>query len=174
MNNLDRNHTIKVALDRLVDVYKQRPSFAESTLSVTGTVEDGLTCKISDGHHSVFSDMPEVMGGGDTGPTPGFYARAGIAGCISIGIKMLAARAGHDFRRVTVNVETDFDDRPVYGLCAGSAAPLETRVTIDVECDLLENDASAFILDVLEHDSWFLGLRDAQSVKTTITTRPGS
>jgi uncharacterized OsmC-like protein len=174
MNSPDRNHTIKVALDRLVDAYKQRPSFAESTASVTARVEDGLTCTISDDHHTVISDLPEIMGGENAGPTPGFYARAGIAGCVSIGIKMMAARAGHDFRKVSVDVEMDFDDRPVYGLCAGSAAPLETRVKVDVECDLLEDDASAFILDVLEHDTFFLGLRDAQSVKTIITVSPGS
>jgi hypothetical protein len=87
---------------------------------------------------------------------------------------MMAARAGHDFRKVSVNVEMDFDDRRVYGLCAGSAAPLQTRVNIDVECDLSEDEASAFIRDVLEHDAWFLGLRDAQSVKTIITASPGS
>ena len=174
MHQPNRNEIIKTALDRLVEVYQQRPSFAESTSGVTATVEDGLVCKISDGQHSVVADMPPPMGGDDAGPTPGFYARAGIAGCVSMGIKMMAARAGHDFRKVTVNVETDFDDRRTYGLCAGSAAPVETRVKIEVACDLPEDEASAFIRHVLEHDTWFLGLRDAQAVATTITTRPGT
>ena len=174
MNNLSRNQAIKGALDRLVDVYKQRPSYAESTASVTGVIEDGLTCTIKDGDHTVVSDQPVAMGGGDAGPSPGFYARAGIAGCVSIGIKMMAARAGHDFRKITVNVEMDFDDRTTYGLCAGSAAPQETRVSIDVDCDLSEEEASAFIRDVLEHDTYFLGLRDAQSVETVITVGSGS
>ena len=173
MNNPDRNLAIKEAVDRLVEVYRRRPSFALSTAGVTGVVEDGLACTLSDGQHTIVTDLPEEMGGDDTGPTPGFFARAGIAGCVSMGIKMLAARAGHSFRKVSVTVETDFDDRSTYGLCAGSAAPLETRVTIEVDCDLSQEEASAFILDVLEHDTWFLGLRDAQQVKTTINTSSG-
>lgn len=86
----------------------------------------------------------------------------------------MAAHAGHDFRKVNVNVETDFDDRRTYGLCAGSAAPIETRINIDIECDLPQEEASAFIRNVLEHDTWFLGLRDAQSVVTVTTAHQGS
>lgn len=172
MNKLDKNHVIKEALDRLVDVYEKRPSFAQATIGLTGTVEDGLVCTLSDGEHTMIADLPQEMGGEDTGPSPGFYARAGIAGCVSMGVKMLAAQAGHDFRKVTVNVEMDFDDRATYGLCTGTAAPLETRVTIDVDCDLSKEEASAFVLDVLEHDTWFLGLRDAQPVKTIVNTNP--
>ena len=111
MNNVDSNQKIKAAIDRMVDVYRKRPSAALSTSSLVGEVGDGLGCRISDGTHSMVADMPRVMGGGDTGPTPGFYARAGIVSCIAIGLKMLAARAGHDFRRVRVRVENDFEDR---------------------------------------------------------------
>ena len=169
MNNLNSNLTIKTALDRMVDIYKQRPKVAQSTSSIKAMVEDGLTCRITDGSHEVIADLPEVMGGNDAGPTPGYFARAGIAGCISIGIKMMAARAGHDFRSIRVGVETDFDDRATYGLCAGPAAPIDTRVKIEVESDLGEDELRAFIEDVLEHDAWFLALRDNQSVNTHIT-----
>ena len=169
MNNTDSNTLIKAALDRLVDVYQKRPDFARSTAAISGTVEDGLTCTISDGSHEVIADMPEAMGGVGAGPTPGFYARAGIAGCISIGIKMQAARAGYEFRSVRVGVETDFDDLAFYKLGGSSAAPLESRLTIEVDCDLDAEQLESFIADVLERDSWFLALRDAQSVKTCIS-----
>jgi uncharacterized OsmC-like protein len=61
------------------------------------------------------------MGGEDAGPTPGYYARAGIVGCVAIGIKMAAARACYNFRRVDVRLECDFDDRAFYGLCDQTA-----------------------------------------------------
>ena len=168
MNNIEFNQKIKSAVDRMVDVYRKRPSAALSTASLTGEVGDGVACRITDGTHSLVADMPQVMGGDDAGPTPGFYARAGIVGCVSMGIKMLAVRAGHDFRRVRVRIENDFDDCATYGFGDNTAAPVETRVSIEVDCDLDENELEAFIEDVLEHDTWFLALRDAQSVKTRI------
>ena len=169
MNGTNSNNLIKSALDRLVNVYRKRPDFARSTEVITGTVNGGLACTISDGSHEVRADMPQTMGGTGTGPSPGYYARAGIAGCISIGIKMQAARAGYDFRSIQVDVETDFDDRAFYDLADCSAAPLETRLTIVVECDLEAGQLETFIAGVLERDTWYLALRDAQSVKTRIS-----
>lgn len=169
MNSPNSNLAIKSALDRMVDIYKLKPRVARSTSSVTGVVKDGLSCSITEGDYRVVADMPEVMGGKDSGPRPGFFARAGIVSCVSIGIKMFGARAGHDFRSIRVNVETDFDDRALYGLCDSSAAPIETRLTIEVDSDLEDEALRAFIEDVLEHDTWFLALRDNQSVKTQIT-----
>ena len=168
MNNLNNNLAIKSALDRMVDVYQKKPQTARSTSAITGLVEDGLACTISDGNLTVVADLPGAMGGNDSGPTPGFYARAGIAGCVSMGIKMMGAHAGHDFRSVKVTVETDFDDRAMFGLCDDTAAPIETRVGIEVDSDLDEAELKAFVEDVLEHDTWFLGLRDRQLVKTQI------
>jgi len=169
MDAMDRDLAIKTAMDRMEDVYKKRPSVAQSTSSVTGTIDEGLTCSITDGHHTVVSDLPVVMGGNDAGPTPGYYARAGIAGCVGIGIKMNAARAGHDFRSVRVIVETDFDDRAAYKLCDETAAPIETRLKIEIDSDLEEDELAALVEDVLEHDTWFLALRDAQFVRTSIS-----
>ncbi|MDT8341103.1 MAG: OsmC family protein [Longimicrobiales bacterium] len=113
-------------------------------------------------------DMPPIMGGGGLGPTPGFYARAGVAGCVSIGIKQTAVMAGVDFRRVTVDVETDFDDGAALGIGDRSAAPLETRLTIRIETGEAESDVRALVTRALEMDPWFLALRDAQSVAARI------
>ena len=49
-----------------------------------------------------------------------------------------------------------------------SAAPIETRVSIEVDCDLDESVLEAFVEDVLEHDTYYLALRDAQTVRTRI------
>ena len=81
---------------------------------------------------------------------------------------MLAARAGHDFRRVRVRVENDFDDRATFGFGENTAAPIETRVSIEVDCDLDEGELEEFVEDVLEHDTFYLALRDAQTVRTRI------
>ena len=171
MNGPSSNITIKSALDRMVDLYRRKPGVAQSTSRITARVEEGPACRITDGIHEVVADLPEVMGGNDSGPTPGYFARAGIAGYISSGIKMMAARAGHDFSSIEVHIENDFDDRATYGLCDGTAAPIETRVTIKIDSDLDQDSLRAFIEDALERDTWFLALRENQSVKTKITAK---
>ncbi|MGD8751257.1 MAG: hypothetical protein PVG14_07530 [Anaerolineales bacterium] len=46
-----------------------------------------MTCLFTQGEYSIAMDMPEIMGGDETGPSPGFFARADLAGCVSMGIK---------------------------------------------------------------------------------------
>ena len=170
MNHQTGNNALKAALARLAEVYRKKPSAALSTCSVVGTIEKGTLCRITDGTHNVVTDLPEPMGGEDAGPSPGFFARAGLAGCVAIGIKMQAARAGYELRSINVQVETDFDDRAFYGLGDKPAAPLETRLAIKIDSDLDEDTLSAFVNDVLDRDTWFVALRDAQRVKASIVS----
>ncbi len=171
MNHHSGNKKLKETLDRVADVYRKKPSTALSTSRVVGRIEGGTVCRITDGVHDIVADMPEAAGGEDAGPTPGYFARAGLAGCVAIGIKMEAARSGILFKSINVQVETDFDDRAFYGLGDRPAAPLETRLVIEIDSDLDEEKLSGFVNDVLERDTWFLALRDAQTVKAdTVST----
>lgn len=165
---MDRDTKIRDALKRVIEVFEKRPQKALSTNRASAVVEDGLECIFTQGEHSAVMDMPEIMGGDDAGPTPGFFARAGIAGCVSMGIKQAAILAGLVFDKVTVDIETDFDDGAALGLGTVSAAPLETRLAIRIETDAPEAEVSALIDKVLGMDPWFLALRDAQSTKTQI------
>ena len=162
---MDKDSRIRDAQNRVIDVFKKRPQRALSTNRATAIIRDGLTCMFTQGEHSTVMDMPEIMGGDDAGPVPGFFARAGIAGCVSMGIKLAAVMAGVVVDTVAVDIETDFDDRAAMGLGAASAAPLETRLAIRIEASLLESEVSALVEKALGMDPWFLALRDAQCVK---------
>lgn len=153
------------ALKRVISVFEKRPDKARSTNRASACVRDGLQCKFTQGDRNMIMDMPAVMGGDDTGPTPGFFARAGIAGCVSIGIKQAAILAELEFEQVTVDIETDFDDAAMFGLGTESAAPLETRLSIQIETTEPEAKVIKLIDEVMERDPWFLALREAQSVK---------
>lgn len=160
------------ALKRVVEVFEKRPQSARSTNQATAVVSNGLECTFRQGEHSAVMDMPEIMGGGDAGPTPGFFARAGIAGCVSIGIKQAAILAGLAFEQVTVELETDFDDSAMFGLGSNSAAPLETRLIIRIETAVPEAEVITLVEQALSRDPWFLALRDPQvAVTTTIVER---
>ncbi len=166
---MDKDSRIREALNRIIDVFIKRPVKALSTQNATAIIKDGMTCNFTQGEMTAVMDMPEIMGGDGAGPTPGFYARAGIAGCVSMGIKQAAIMAGVVFDTVTVDIETDFDDGASMGLGTANAAPLETRLAIRVETDLPEPEASALIEKALSIDPWYLALRDAQTVKLNVT-----
>jgi len=153
------------ALERVIGVFEKRPDKARSTNHASACVKDGLQCKFTQGDRNTIMDMPAIMGGDDAGPTPGFFARAGIAGCVSIGIKQAAILAELEFEQVTVDIETDFDDAAMFGLGTESAAPLETRLSIQIQTAEPEPKVIKMIDEVLERDPWFLALREAQSVK---------
>ena len=159
-----RDATIREAQNGVIARMKANPEKAGSTIMTTGRVENGLVCTVQQGKFSTVMDLGRGMGGDASAPSPGFYARAAIAGCVAMAIKMLAARECLEFASVEVTVETDFDDGALFGLGEASAAPAETRVNIDIA----SGEPAEFVHDLvgraLEMDPWYLALRDAQTV----------
>lgn len=165
---MDRDEPIRQAQARIMAVFEKRPAAGRSTSAISAKVEDGLRCAVAEGDQTVVADMPEVMGGDETGPSPGFYARAGLASCIAIGIKMTAVREGHVLDRVEVRVETDFDDAALFGLGDAAAGPLDTRIAVRVVAGVSAAALDALVERALRADPWFLALRDAQSVRVSV------
>ena len=145
-----------------------RPDSALSTSHASAEIGHGLECVFKQGTETAVMDLPEVMGGTNKGPTPGFHARAAVSGCVAIGIKMEAANQGISIDSIHVGIEMDFDDSAALGMGSNSAAPLATRLVITVTTDHGESDIQALIARVLENDTFFLALRDAQPVSAEI------
>ena len=165
---MSRDEKIRTAVERVADVYRKKPSAAFDTIRASGRIEQGLVCNVRQGDYAAVMDMAEAIGGDGSAPTPGFFIRAGLVGCIAIGIKLTAAREGIDIGAIDVGVEMDFDDGAMLGVGNNSAAPLETRVTITVESPAPWGEVEAMIGRALECDPYFLALRDAQSVKARL------
>ena len=165
---MNRNQQIQAAQNQFMRELQASPARAVTTSVTRGRVEAGLTCHIQQGRYQVVSDLGSRMGGDGAGPSPSFYARAGIVGCVAIGIKMAAARSGLDLRSVDVAVETDMDDGALFGLGECSAAPLETRIAIAIDTDADAVVVEALVQRVLQMDPWFLAVRDAQCVRTQL------
>lgn len=165
----NRDRTIREAQTAVIERMRKDLAAACSTIVATGRIEDGLTCHVTQGRHGATLDLGRGMGGDAAGPSPGFFARAAIIGCVGIGVKMLAAREGLVFRAIEVTVETDFDDASLMGLSPRTAAPYETRIGIEIDTDA---DAAA-VLDLVDRalavDPWYLALRDAQVVHHAVT-----
>ena len=162
------NKEIRTAQSKVREAYATRPDSALSTSHASAEIGHGLKCVFKQGTETAVMDLPEVMGGTNKGPTPGFYARAAVSGCVAIGIKMEAANQGISIESIHVGIEMDFDDSAALGMGSNSAAPLATRLVITVTTDHEESDIQALIARVLENDTFFLALRDAQPVTAEI------
>ena len=162
------NEEIRTAQSKVREAYATRPDSALSTSHASAEVGDGLKCVFKQGTETAVMDLPEIMGGTNEGPTPGFHARAAVSGCVAIGIKMEAANQGISIDSIHVGIEMDFDDSAALGMGSNSAAPLATRLEIKVTTDNEESDVQALVAQVLEKDTFFLALRDAQPVTTEI------
>ena len=152
---MSRNEKIRTAVERVVDVFRKKPSAAMDTIRAAGRIKQGLICNVRQGDYKAVMDMATGIGGDGSAPTPGFFIRAGLVGCIAIGIKLTAAREGLDIGAIDVGVEMDFDDGAMLGVGDNSAAPLETRVTITVESTAPWEEVKAMIGRALECDPYF-------------------
>ena len=81
---------------------------------------------------------------------------------------MEAANQGISIDGIHVGIEMDFDDSAALGMGSNSAAPLSTRLAITVTTDHEEADIQELVAQVLEKDTFFLALRDAQAVTAEI------
>jgi uncharacterized OsmC-like protein len=99
---------IKAAMTRLEKVLSVRPSEGKSTKSVVAKWTKGMECSVTDGEFTVVSDHPPaVWAGENSGPTPGFFARAGLAACLAQGYALIFAHRDIQFDKMTVEVESD-------------------------------------------------------------------
>ncbi|MDI3337888.1 OsmC family protein [Defluviimonas aestuarii] len=159
-----RDEVIRQAQTVVIDRMRKDLDAACNTIVTRGRVEDGLTCHAAQGKYHATMDMGRAMGGDAAGPSPGFFARAGVVGCVAIGVKMMAAREGLVFRSVDVTIECDFDDAALMGLSPRTAAPLESRIRIEIDTDEDRATVQNLVDRALSVDPWYLALRDAQVV----------
>ncbi|POF32416.1 OsmC family protein [Roseibium marinum] len=170
----EKDARIRKAQNKVIARMRADPEKARSTIATTGRIDAGLACSVRQGKFETRMDFGPGMGGESTGPSPGFFARAAISGCVAMGIKMLAAREGLVFDALEVTVETDFDDAALFELGSSSAAPLETRIGIVIDTQVPEEEVQNLVKRVLKIDPWFLALRDPQHVVSKVSVRPDS
>lgn len=170
---MDRNAEIRAAQERVITVFREKPKAALSTIRGSGRIEDGLTYTFRQGDHEAVMDMKKVLGGEEKGPTPGFFIRAGLAGCVAIGIKLTAIRESVPLDAVDVGVEMDFDDGALLGVGSNKAAPLATRLIIAIESPAPWDVVTAMVDRALAVDPFFLALRDAQDVSARVVRGKG-
>ncbi|WP_375688635.1 OsmC family protein [Pseudooceanicola sp. LIPI14-2-Ac024] len=164
IDHVSADDRIRTSQAQVIARMQADPAACQRTYVTTGRIGVGLACQLEQGHTTAITDLGPAMGGDAAGPSPGFYARSAIAGCVGIAIKMLAVREGLCLDALTVTVETDFDDTAIMGLGSSRASPIRSRVIIGI-VSTDDPECIAEVVDrALDRDPWFLALRDAQVV----------
>ncbi len=119
----------------------------------TAVLEKGLRCRVDGELASIVSDMPQGAGGGATAPTPGWLLRAALAVCDATVIAMRAADVGVELSQLEVTVESESDDRGLFGAADDvPAGPLESTVRVRIGAAGVDADALREIVTyALEH-----------------------
>ena len=133
--------SIRSALETTAGYLAEHPEAAAGPDTPATAVRlDGLRFRVTGPSGEVTTDMAPALGGGASGPSPGWLMRAALASCDATIIAMEAARAGIELTDLSVTVESVSDSRGVLGVGdAVPPGPLEVRVRIELAGDAGED-----------------------------------
>lgn len=126
---------VREAIERTSAAIADNPAKARAkNAPAIARLVQALQCEVTGPHgERLVTDMPPAMGGGASGPNPGWLLRCALASCTATVIAMRAARLGIALTTLEVRVESESDNRGILGLdekiSAGLGA-MRSRVTI--------------------------------------------
>lgn len=138
---------VKSSIESAVEYLTANPDEAKYVDSVArATLDDSLRVHVdgADGER-ITTDMPGAVGGVGEKPSPGWLYRASIASCVASTIGMEAARTGVTLASLSVEVDSESDDRGILGIDESTPPgpiSLQVRVRADVtdagDVDIIE------------------------------------
>lgn len=147
---------IRDSLENTSRFLRENPEKGKGTPpGASAGIESGLRCKIEGPNGlTLYTDMPEMMGGEASAPTPGWFMRAAHAACDATTIAMRAAREGISLTRLEVTVENEYDNRGMLG--EGESippGPLRTKVIVRISAPDADADKLREIVKYAEAHS---------------------
>jgi uncharacterized OsmC-like protein len=124
---------IKQAVERAATVLSARPAAGQNTNAVECVLTEGLRADWSTGSYTFTADMKKTLGGDESAPSPGTYARGSLAACLCIGYALVFARRDIPIGNLKVRVETDLDARGTLGVDDIQAGWNQIRYFVDVD-----------------------------------------
>jgi uncharacterized OsmC-like protein len=125
---------VREAIDQLSAAIAADPAKARGkNAPATARITEGLQCELRGPYNErLLTDMPPAMGGGASGPNPGWLMRGALASCTATVIAMRAAKLGVALHSLEVTVESDSDLRGLLGLDENISAGLALRMKVKI------------------------------------------
>ncbi|HKK45456.1 MAG TPA: OsmC family protein [Balneolaceae bacterium] len=160
---------IKKAFKRCERALKIFPFLGPKTNSITVRSGEGLSCEVDDGSWKFNVDVPSLVGGGETAPTPEMYEAGALGSCLSITARMWAAKLEIPIESIKVEVEYKTDRRLLFNI--GDAPPHWQNISyhVTVESPATEEEVMR-VLDMAHSQSHVRAdFEHAFDVKRTVT-----
>lgn len=142
---------IKTSVENVVGYLSENPDEAIGmSAPVTAVMEGGLRCRAtSPNGQTVVTDMPEAVGGDGAEPSPGWLSAAALATCDATRIALQAARVGVTLDALEVSVQSEFDDRGLFGMDDKvQAGPLNVLIKVNIGAEGVDEKTLREIVDV--------------------------
>lgn len=159
---------IQTALERSRKAIELRPSLAAGRVSLRLEMGEGIKCTTSGDGWTVEVDEPASMGGEDSAPGPYIHAFAAVASCFAISIRFLAIMEGIKIERLSIDIESDFDERPFFDLSDSRPGYPTIRLEVDVKSDANDDRIEALIAEARRKSSWFNTFAHANTIETEL------
>lgn len=161
MSDLTPNHKTGEALEpidgeklaSLAEKNINNPAGGKRTIK-THTEADGLFrnyTQIRNLEPVLVSEPPALLGD-DSAPNPTEVAQSALAACISVGIQAIATHRGVTLTKIAIDIESDIDISPVWGVGDLSEEKRPGVSDVRVKVDL-EGDADRETLDKIQKDA---------------------
>jgi uncharacterized OsmC-like protein len=167
-DSMSTDLAIREAVERTILGLQRDPASAQGTMHATARIDHDLTCIVNEGAWTLTSDVPPSVGGANAWPSPGVYGRAAVASCIAIGIKLMAAKAGHPIESVNIELDADYDWRGDFGLDNVAPGFQRFRLSIRVESPADADATEKIVRDALHLSSWLNTLAQEQVVSAEL------
>ena len=133
--NANITKTIEQAVSTRIAYLREHPEKIRTReKAAIARVKTELQCEVSvDGNVALTTDMPAVLGGGGSAPTPGWFMRAALASCDATTIAMRAACLGVSLETIEVTVESESDARGILGVDDAKAGPRQFLTHIRIK-----------------------------------------
>ena len=148
---------IRSSIEETINYLKVNPDKScIRTSAAVAVLERGLKVRATGFKDEVIiSDMSPAEGGEGSAPSPGWFLRAAMATCHATEIAMKAALEGIELSTLEVSVDSEFDERGIFGIDESvKAGPLNMRTRVRVHADGVAKEKLNEIVEWAKAHSW--------------------
>lgn len=130
----------------LKEKYKNHPESAVITLTASGKIGDGVTCKVDTGKTLVEAGLHPATGGNGMAVCSGDMLLEALVACAGVTLNAVATAIGLKLKDASVNAEGDLDFRGTLGVDKKAPVGFKTiRLNFDLETDASEEEVATLL-----------------------------
>jgi uncharacterized OsmC-like protein len=127
-------------------LYKEKPDAAFITLKASGSLGEGVTCKIETGKALVEAGLHPATGGTGLNVCSGDLLLEALVACAGVTMNAVATAIGLEIRNGSVYAEGDLDFRGTLGVSRDVPVGFQRiRLRFELDCDATEDQLATLL-----------------------------